>query len=511
MDTAAAVDKVDRKKTYTLVISATGGLSSGLLIGLSFRYPQLALIAWFGLVPLLVALHRSSFRAAVTSGAVFGAAMFGTIVYWFYIFGLPAVAGILLYGALFGVAFCVGTWWVLRRLPAPWRVTSVPALLVVLEWLRSSGSWGFGWGVLGYTQQPIGAVAQFASVAGVLGISAALGLVNAVMAEIVVAPRGRRRILTLSAVPLAVVGGLLAWGMARQAATVGPPTVLIAGVQPSIDQWAKFDPEQAASVIRVLRRLSAEALESEPFLLIWPETAVPIAGEEARLFLDGAAREAQRAGADFLYGAFESDGGGLKNSAVLVNARGERGTYGKVHLVPFGEYVPLRPLLGNVGMLTLVRVDLSAARRPVLLPSSFGPVASVICFESTDAALVRRAVNMGAGFLVVITNDGWFKETDASGQHFRMTSMRAIENGTYVAQVSNNGISGVIDPRGRVTAATRLWDRTVLRGSVGVGAEATPYRRYGDLPLLALAALVLGLGALPVFSAGSASNKTWSS
>ncbi len=468
------------------------GLASGLLLAASFRYEQLALLAWVALVPLLVSLRKATAPVAIIAGAVYGATFFGILVYWFVIFGSPAVAGILLYGALVGSLFSAGSWWLAGRLPLASRLAGIPALSVILEFVRSSGSWGFSWGMLGYSQQPVPALAQFVSLGGVLGLGAVVALVNVALAEVLLARRKELGALAAAAgVAIACVAGILGWGLWRASVPVPSPAVRIAGVQPSIDQWAKFDPAQADSIMSTLRDLSQEALASDPKLLIWPETVIPLAGEEADLFVGNAAARARRRGTDFLFGSFESNGSRVMNSAVLASAAGDRGVYAKVHLVPFGEYVPLRPLLGNIGMLTLVKNDLTAGKKPVLLRSSVGPVATVICFESSDAPLVREAVSLGARLLVVITNDGWFKRTAASDQHFRVTAMRAIENGLYTVQVSNNGISGVIDPRGRVLARSRLWERRVMIGRVAMGRETTVYSRIGDLPLVLLSAAIL--------------------
>lgn len=463
------------------------------MLGLAFARPELALLAWVALVPLLWALRGCGPIRGGVLGFVAGGVFFGILLYWTAIFGAIALIGMVGYTALCVAIFAAGASWLLRHPSIGWRMAAIPALWVVLEWVRSAGSWGFSWGVLGYSQQSVLPVAQFVSLAGVLGLSGALVLVNASLVEVALAARGeRRRALGGAVVAVTVVAGVLGWGLWRASVPVAPARLKVAGVQPSIDQWAKFDVAQADSIMRILGRLTKRALRTEPALLIWPETAIPFEKSEDSFFVQRARMRAASAGADFLFGSFETAAGGrITNSALLTTPLGTTTRYDKVHLVPFGEYVPLRALIGNIGMLRMVNADQKAAEAPTVLTSSWGPIGTVICFESSDEALVRRVVNLGAQLVVVITNDGWFYRTAVADQHFRITAMRAIENGTYVVQVSNNGISGIIDPRGRVLTRTRLWGRTVMRGRVGLGAESTPYRAVGSLPVLVVSLAIL--------------------
>ncbi len=490
------VDK--RPGVHAYVTEGGLALGCGLLLGACFRLPALAPVAWVALVPLLVALRRASLGRAVVWGLVAGATLFGILLYWSAIFGGIALVGLVGYTSAWVALFAAGVRF-LRRARPGWRVAGTAALFVAIEYVRSWGPYGFPWGILGYSQQPTELTAQFASVAGVFGLSAAVVVVNACLAEIATTGRQERvRVgLRASAGAAATIAVVLAVGFVRTATPLRSPTVPVAGVQPSIDQWAKFDASKADVVMRTMSRLTHRALRSRPALLIWPETVVPVADAGETSFVRAVRRSAARAGADFLYGSFVTlRGGGVSNSAILVTPSGQSSRYGKVHLVPFGEFVPLRPLIGNVGMLTLVGIDQVSAGRPVLLPSSRGPLGVVICFESSDEALVRRIVNEGARLLVVVTNDGWFERTAASEQHFQISAMRAIENGTYVVQVSNNGISGIIDPRGRVLRRTDLWARTVMTGRVALDAEGTPYRAVGSLPLFLLCLGVLVGAAL---------------
>lgn len=495
-------------------------VASGVMLGLAFRVPALASLDWVALVPLLVATRRLSspgprprggeLPRVASWGFIAGLTFFGILLYWTYLFGPSAVIGLVGYMLVWMVLFAVGAWR-LSGARLGWRILATPSLWVLLEWIRSAGTYGFPWGVLGYSQQPIAPVAQFVSLAGVFGLSWVLVLVNTCLTEIALAEHGERRTLVASgAITLAAMVVVLGWGIARGAMPVAPPWLPIAGVQPSIDQWAKFDASQADMIMRTLNRLSKRALRARPGspvrrekrallnetrLLIWPETVMPVSDGSETQFVRAARARAARAGVDFLFGSFARTPHGISNSAFLSTPLGSVTRYGKVHLVPFGEFVPLRRLIGNIGLLSVVKVDQAAAYDPVLLPSSRGPIGTVICFESSDEVLVRRVVGGGAQLLVVITNDGWFDRTAVSDQHFRITAMRAIENGIYTVQVSNNGISGIIDPRGRILVRTGLWDRTVMYGRVALGSEATPYRALGSWPILALSCVVLLLAA----------------
>jgi apolipoprotein N-acyltransferase len=184
------------------------------------------------------------------------------------------------------------------------------------------------------------------------------------------------------------------------------------------------------------------------------------------------------------------------NSAFLVRPDGTTGgVYRKMHLVPFGEYVPLQRLLFFAAPLTEQSGTFSAGLNPQLLPVNSHPVSVAICYEVVYSDLVRRFVAGGSELLTTITNDAWFGQTSAPVQHFQQASMRAIENGRYLVRSANTGISGIVDPYGRVVEQTPIFQPAVLVGEARYLRTSTFYSRHGDIlaygSALATAALAL--------------------
>jgi apolipoprotein N-acyltransferase len=183
------------------------------------------------------------------------------------------------------------------------------------------------------------------------------------------------------------------------------------------------------------------------------------------------------------------------NSAFLVQADGSTGgIYRKMHLVPFGEYVPLKRILFFAAPLVEAVSDFSAGESAVLLPLKGHLMSTAICYEIVYPGLVRQFVRNGSELLTTITNDAWFGDTSAPYQHFAQASMRAIEEGRYLVRSANTGISGIVDPYGRVLAQSRIFEPAVIGGVVRFLHVSTPYARYGDL--FAYASVVLTLAML---------------
>ena len=170
------------------------------------------------------------------------------------------------------------------------------------------------------------------------------------------------------------------------------------------------------------------------------------------------------------------------------------GVYRKMHLVPFGEFVPLKQLLFFVGPLVEQVGGFEPGQSMVMLPTSYGKISTAICYEIVYPGLVRRSVLEGSQLLTTITNDAWYGYSSAPYQHFLQASMRAIEQGRYLARSANTGISGIVDPYGRVVAQSKIFERTTLVGDVRMIDVRTVYGTIGDAcayvcALLAAAAL----------------------
>jgi apolipoprotein N-acyltransferase len=288
-------------------------------------------------------------------------------------------------------------------------------------------------------------------------------------------------------VVLIVVGVLAGWGslrVARGDLTRGTPA-RVALVQGNVAQEQKWDPRRASDIFDSYLRLTRQAIAAGADLVIWPESATPFTFEMEHAAADSIRRLASEARVPILFGSDQIERGAptkYYNSAYLVRADGSTGgVYRKMHLVPFGEYVPLKRLLFFAAPLVEAVSDFSAGDTAVLMDVDGHPVSTAICYEIVYPDLVRRFVAGGSELLTTITNDAWFGDTSAPHQHFAQAAMRAIENGRYLVRAANTGISGVVDPYGRVVVQSRLFEPAVVTGMVTYRTEKTLYTRVGDL------------------------------
>jgi apolipoprotein N-acyltransferase len=335
-----------------------------------------------------------------------------------------------------------------------------------------------------------------ASVLGVYGVS---GLVASVSAAAAYAVPPHKRSGPFLVIAIVVVG-VAAWGSRRVAngdlTRAGEP-VRIGLVQGNVDQAQKWDVAKASAIFADYLQLTRQAIREGADLVLWPESSTPFFFEEQR---DQAAADqlrllAKQANTPILIGSDQIERGSpdkYYNSAFLVQADGSTaGVYRKMHLVPFGEYVPLKRILFFAAPLVEAVSDFSAGESPVLLPVGGHYISTAICYEIVYPNLVRQFVANGSELLTTITNDAWFGDTSAPYQHFAQASMRAVENGRYLVRSANTGISGIVDPYGRVLARSRIFEPAVIVGEARYLQGSTIYARYGDV--VAYVSVVLAL------------------
>ena len=394
----------------------------------------------------------------------------------------------------------------------PFAIVAAPVVWVATELTRTNMPHiGFPWVLLGYSQASVLPIAQLASVFGVYGVSMLVASASAALAAIAVGtwpPRGRRYLP--AAVVVVLVIGVASWGRARLAASewtrVGEP-VRVGLIQGNVDQAVKWDAAHAASIFQDHVRLTEQALASGAEFVLWPESSMPFLFEENPIDAEKIRALARAHKVPILFGSDQiewRDVNGrrvldkLYNAAFLVRPDGSTaGVYRKIHLVPFGEYVPLKRFLFFAAPLVEAVSDFSPGEKAELLPVGPHRVSTAICYEIVYPELVRRFVVAGSELLTTITNDAWFGATSAPYQHFAQASMRAIEEGRYLVRSANTGISGIVDPYGRVLAQTRIFEPAVVVGSVRYLQTSTFYARHGDLIAYASAAIALALLLVP--------------
>jgi apolipoprotein N-acyltransferase len=451
------------------------------------------------LAPLLVAVgdvgrRGDGVRRAAVLGFASGLVYFGGTVYW--VAGVMATYGGLARPAAIGVAallvgylavfpalFALATAALVRAYGPP-ALLFAPGVWVAAELARAHLWSGFPWVLLGYSQAPVLPVAQVASLVGVYGLSMLVAAVGAALAFAAVW-RGRFRYLP-AAVALGLVAAAGVWGAARMRAGTllreGAP-IRVAVVQGNIDQADKWNPALRDAILQRYVDLSRAALARDAALVIWPEASLPFFFQREAEPAERIRRLAREGRAAFLVGGDEVD---LRtdryyNAAFLVAPDGRTAAvYRKIRLVPFGEYVPLRRLLFFVEPLVETVSDFSPGDEITLLPLDGRHASTAICYEVVYPDLVDAFVDRGSELLTTITNDAWFGRSSAAYQHFQQAALRAVEQGRYLARAANTGISGFVDPYGRVLASTGLFETAMLVGDLRLLRGRTLYGRSGD-------------------------------
>ncbi len=475
---------------------------SGLLLVFSFPRFGHPAVAWIALAPLLAGLlvERTS-RAGhgpirpFLMGLLTGVIYFVGTTYWTgsvmrqYGDMASPVAWLLMaalsaYLALYPALFALIVDRLVGRLGAA-GLCLAPAVWVTTELGRGYLFTGFPWVLLGYSQATVLPVAQVASLFGVYGLSALLALVS-VSIVLLVFDRTRLRWWTAAVAALAVVAAV-AWGGARlrdNALTREGTTLRVGIVQGDVPQDEKWESRQAADIVSIYVRLSRQAAARGARLLVWPESSLPFVFQQDPADGDVVRRLAFATKTYILFGSDQVEPGSpprYYNAAFLMDPDGTvAAIYRKMHLVPFGEYVPARRLLFFAAPLVQSVSDFSEGDRVVMLPVDGHPASTAICYEVVYPDLARKAVLAGSQLLTTITNDAWFGRSSAPWQHFEMASLRAVEEGRYLVRSANTGISGIVDPYGRVLARTGLFERTSLVGDVRFLTGLTPYARMGD-------------------------------
>ncbi|MDI6800264.1 MAG: apolipoprotein N-acyltransferase [Actinomycetota bacterium] len=497
---------------------------SGLILALAFPHFNLGVFAYIALVPLFFILLLSDPFEGFVYGFVGGLAFFVTTAYWMFLFGRLAGYAFVIFQSLFFAAFGAGVAIIHRFYGRGARLILIPALWVSVELIRSIGPFGLSFGALGYSQHDLGPALAASSVIGLYGLSFLISLANQVAAEIILFFKERSIMAegtkvfkpdlikmgaTLLLLPLVLTVAVILQLSGRP--LVGR-RIEVAVLQPNIPQEVKWQPLSEKVIFDIHIKLAKEAAARRPDIIIWPETAVPAYLLDEEEYLGQIRSLAKESGAHMLVGGLSErtdvakhDKEAASNSAFLFGSNGELlGRYDKLRIVPFGEYIPLRPIFSWIKALETIAYDAHPGNEMTVFDTGLGRFSAVICFESTDTFLVRGFAGKGAQALIVMTNDGWFKETAAAEQHLTMAKLRAAENGFYVVQAANTGISAIIDRDGRIIEETSLGVETILTGRIELGRNETYYNRYGHIlpwALLALSAtsLILILRKKPHF------------
>ena len=471
------------------------------------------LLAWWPPALLLLAVRGLGAKRAAGLALALGVLAHGAVWHWIYVVtvhyghapawvGVVAPLGLALYPAAFVAAFAAAAERLSAR--APLGPVALAALFTAFEHARSFALTGFPWATLGYAQHQNPWLLGLAPWAGVhaLAFAAALGGMCGVEWLLRREPGrgGRRALLGLALLAALHVAGALG----RGPAVPGARSLRIAVLQGNIDQGVKWSESWADRTLTIYEELTREASRQGARLVVWPETALPGAPDADPALELRLAALARETGAALLVGAVGLRFGpagelvGLYDSAFLYDATGRRlERYDKSHLVPFGEYLPLRALFGRLIRAVATGAagrDVSAGAGPRALeladPEVGEPVVTLgvpICYELLFPDLVRRFAGGGAQVLLAITNDAWYGRTGAPHQFLAITALRSAENGMWTARAANTGVSALIDASGQVRERTGIFEPGLLVGDVPLrdpDRSPTFYARHGDwLPL----------------------------
>lgn len=478
---------------------------SGLAMSFTFAGRDLMFLAWFSLVPFIYLLSDCPRPISFRAGVVFGVPFFFGTQYWIYysinhyghlniVLSILIILLLCLYESLYIGVFGMTLNYITRRSAIP-LVLIAPPLWVCLEFARGYVITGFPWSFLGYSQYRILPLIQISDITGIYGISFLIVAVNSCIADFVLMGKRRRRIPLYPTVPT-YIGAIVLflfivisfiYGYVRLAEENTGEPFRVAIVQGNIDQNMKWEKPFQKSVFSTYRTLTEKASETTTDLIVWPETSVPFifgSDEELTTLMTNFQKEN---GIPLLFGSIlvkSVEDGNLKltNSAILLGKDGTiQYTYDKIHLVPFGEYVPLSSILFFINRLVEGIGAYVPGKSYTFAQSSIGTFSTVICYELIFPSLVRNFFTKGGDFLVTITNDAWFGNTIGPIQHFYTGVFRAVENRKPVIRAANTGISGFIDSKGRVLARSQLFQQEVMTEDMVKNSTITFYTKYGDI------------------------------
>jgi len=496
-------------------------LASGVLGALAFPKTGWSLLAWVWLVPSLWSGAARTPRRALIDGWLAGTTFYVVLlrwldhtflhysaipwpVTWLPIALLAAYCG--LYVGLVGGAVA----WLRGPLGTGWALVLAPLLWVTGEWLRGHLMGGFPWGLLGYSQSAQLIIIQIAELGGVYAVSLLIVAVNAALtALLAIGPRRASPGLAAATLLLVACGGFGLHALAAETGTSATGrSVEVAVIQPSVEQTMKWDPARHVQILDLYERLTREAALARPAVILWPETATTIFLRGDQPLLERLARLSGEIGVPILVGSLdrrEGPTGQFLNSAFLLTGQGITAKYDKIHLVPFGEYVPLAGLLGFVRGWAEFISEFGVGETETVFPLPGAPFGTVICYEVIFPELFRGFVVGGASFMANITNDAWFGETSGPWQHLGTLPLRAVEHRVAIARAANTGVSAFVEPTGRIGPILPLLDRGVLVRRLPLRSRVTLYTRLGDWVVYASAALSAAAAGIAYFRRSPAS------
>ena len=501
------------------------GALSGLLYAAATPPSPLGFLGYFALTPLLILLFdpeqlRHSVRPRIGMLALgHGLVRYMIQLHWLMLLGEAsplsfrwALPFMLVLLALYMTLADFILLWLLMKI-RDWvgaqAIWFFPGLWILLEWSRALGDMGFPWLRLATTQLSYVPMLQLAGLFGELGVSLFVAWINVFFALSWQGFRGAfptlgRATLSRWWAPAALVLFLFGnygyglWTISQLEAEVGgdEPELSVGVVQANVSLMDKWNPAKRDSTFVPYTQLTRRVASQGARLVVWPETAIPLDIARSAAYLE-LIRELVRDNEIYLLAGFPehvvTDTGLLDghNSSFLMDDAGViRDRYRKMHLLAFGERMPFQDLIPLISKLDFGQAEWTPGPTQTVFDIDGHRFGVMICFESIFPNLAREAVRNGAGFLVNITNDGWFGDTVLPHQHAWMAVMRAAEHRVPLVRCANNGVSFWVDATGRVHDTTEVFERRSFTATLRPRPGGSPYTRYGDAGLF----LLVGLG-----------------
>jgi apolipoprotein N-acyltransferase len=494
---------------------AVAAVVSGVALVLSFPPVAARPLCFIALVPLVVALYRKPWPRKVffRAGYVFGVVFFLGLLWWIVKLVpsasitmpwlmAPALIVLVSYLSLYpALVFWLSG--VLARRAGIAVVLVVPSLWALFEMIRSAGELGFPWGAIAYALAREPVFIQGAKLFGLFGLGALIVLVNTMLSQVFLAKRWKTRGV-YAAMAVLVLAAIAAHGKKEigDFAHSEGEEVTIAVAQPNVDLRVKWEAFFTDSTFKLIDRLCREAANSRAKITVFPETAAPVYIRYQPNYMQRLARLADELDMAIYIGFLDGRYEGQNDSLLIFNAAGLFDgndvfvQYDKMHLLPFGEAIPLAWKFPSFKKLDFGQANFHPGPRRPPASSRVGALGPMICFESIFPDIARRSTKDGAQLLVNITNDGWFGLTPGPYQHAEMAIFRAVENHRYLVRSANEGVSGIVDPVGRVDSPLALYKEGVVVRNIRPLQRVTVYTRFGDRPVFTAALLSMVIGYL---------------
>jgi len=501
------LEPLENRRPWLIIFSAW-------LLTIAFPRTGAWPFAWIALIPFLFVLDEQKPLKAFVTGYMTGLLFFGAMFYWFIHVTILGTVLFVLYLAVYFGLFAAG-YSLFSRFGTFLKLFLLPSLWVVLEYIREHLFTGFGWGSLGYSQYTNLFVIQFADITGVAGVSFLVLMFNYALKEFLDVSLWQKSFKPNrdSIGPLVVVGLFLVFAFSyssvRMTTSKSTEEMSVGIVQGNIAQKLKWNPLVWPDILEKYVNLTEEVAKSKPDVIFWPETALPGYHWETPILLETVKDLVRDIKIPLLVGLVTREGEDYLNDAFLLSAKGRVvQKYSKLHLVPFGEYVPLRgrfPILTDIVPIDDFTPGTEATVFSVTKGKSERPrkFSVLICFEDGVSEIARRFVQKGAGALVNITNDAWFLNTRAPFLHVQASVFRAIENRRTVVRAANTGVSCFIDEKGKASNYVQndKGQKTFVDGyavkNIKLGSEKTFYTKFGDVfTYLCFGCILLGMIAI---------------